>query len=435
MALDVTRYTGGAVETKVAAPPAQKLRTMQVPFEDTSKMFERLKLGRATFDNWVEFDVPWLVGGNMAVYAVKMNRKDYKIEQMKHGFNLPLWKPMRLWETMQGAMATMRYNLECHTGWRKRIAWFIRRTLGKYFKRCSTAGLMGVMNRTVDPTEWNFAEPFKMMHMRGNDARSRMLNKRWVNWQQNKAQLQGTAMDVKEWAGSHQGEPLFICGNGPSLAKTAPMLKTVKNGKILSINGSVQTLLANGVKPDYWMTADWLCKKEWFDGEWTRDCQGFIYAGAAPMCLQYPWKAVHSFNVADSSMSSKAVWEESKGACYQGSFSSLSIALHMAQHLGFNPIVLVGVDLANTDGNVHPGEKALAEDDLEAKGIDDKPYKTNIGWVQVASSIRAMVYFMDKAGVVVANCTGAGILRDDGVGLRITPLDDTIELLNKDAVK
>lgn len=94
------------------------------------------------------------------------------------------------------------------------------------------------------------------------------------------------------------------------------------------------------------------------------------------------------------------------------SFNSGTLALHLADLMGCNPIVFVGCDQALTGGEFHPGEKASegAHQVLCVPDMHGNWTMARLDQFIAAKKIETWAFILKQYGVKVVNLTGAGIV-------------------------
>ena len=94
-------------------------------------------------------------------------------------------------------------------------------------------------------------------------------------------------------------------------------------------------------------------------------------------------------------------------------FNTGTMALHLADLMGLNPIYLIGADFALTDGMFHVGERARWEDHrnaLAAPDLNGELVLTREDQFIAARKMETWAFILKQYGVKVVNLTGAGLL-------------------------
>ena len=190
-----------------------------------------------------------------------------------------------------------------------------------------------------------------------NHATHRLRAKDWVADVLANVELLSEHPAFLALAGKYRGVPAFIVGAGPSLGKNgAQLLHAQKKGLLFAVNSSARALSRLGVEPQVLACMEsidvshLLSEVSFID----RVVRAFTLS-AHPQTLrtgQGPllplWEGLAQLSVPLQELTGYP------GLPVSGSVSTLAFAL--AQRLGCSPIVLVGQDLAYTDGRAYaPG--------------------------------------------------------------------------------
>ncbi|MEZ4224524.1 MAG: 6-hydroxymethylpterin diphosphokinase MptE-like protein [Polyangiaceae bacterium] len=158
------------------------------------------------------------------------------------------------------------------------------------------------------------------------------------------------------------GVPAFIVGAGPSLGKNGPLLaEAAKKGLVISVNTSARALASYGVEPQVLaclesVDVSHLLKDLPFIDRVVRAISltahpNTLRTGQGPLLPVYEALPEISFPLAELT--------GLMGLPVCGSVTTAAFSL--AQRLGCNPIVLVGQDLAYTDGQAYARGTAYAD--------------------------------------------------------------------------
>jgi len=186
-----------------------------------------------------------------------------------------------------------------------------------------------------------------------NDATHRIRAREWISDVLENLELLAHAPCFLGLAEKYKGVPAFIVGAGPSLGTNAELLAdATKKGLVFAVNSSALTLAAHGVTPQVLACMEsidlshLLAKIPYLD----QVVRAFSMT-AHPQtmrCGKGPLLPVYEGLPQFAPMVSLG---KAHGLAVCGSVSTL--AFSMAQRLGCSPIVLVGQDLAYTNGQAY----------------------------------------------------------------------------------
>ena len=186
-----------------------------------------------------------------------------------------------------------------------------------------------------------------------NDATHRIRAREWISDVLENVELLAHAPCFLGLAEKYKNVPAFIVGAGPSLGKNAELLAdATKKGLVFAVNSSALALASRGITPQ--IVA----------------CMESIDLSALLAKIPYLDQVVRAFSLSAHPKTLRTgkgpllpVYEalpqfaplvslgKANGLAVCGSVSTLAFAL--AQRLGCSPIVLVGQDLAYTDGHAY----------------------------------------------------------------------------------
>ena len=210
--------------------------------------------------------------------------------------------------------------------------------------------------------------------------------------------------------GAFSNIPAIVCGAGPSLKKAIAWLKELEGRALVIAGGStLAALSAAGYEPHFGMAIDPnLEEYRRFRNSFAFECPLLISTRVFPAIFN---TCNGPFGYLRSGIGGAAeLWfEEELGLSdpllgehlSEESISVTAIALAFAQHIGCNPILLSGVDLAYTGGQRYaPGvsdekmglkeldvEKSAADRILRRKDKQGRTVYTAVRWLMEASSI------------------------------------------------
>ncbi len=211
--------------------------------------------------------------------------------------------------------------------------------------------------------------------------------------------------NATQWKDRFKNVPAIICGAGPSLERAAPILKTVEQRALVIAGGSTLTALSHlGIRPHIAMALD----PNHQEIERLRPSTQFdvpliysnrLYPEVFDICngpfgylRSDTGGSVEEWMQKELGLDDPAVGHE-MGA---EAFSVTTLAVAYAYHMGCNPIILTGVDLAFTSGSSYaPGivadPKALTaevkEKKLRRKDRHGRYVTTLVKWVMESEAI------------------------------------------------
>lgn len=231
----------------------------------------------------------------------------------------------------------------------------------------------------------------------------------------NMSRLKGT-FDAR---GTFKQVPAIICGAGPSLEKTLPILEQMKNQALIFAGGSAITAMTKkGVQPHFAMALDPN------DDEFERLKQAHYFEGPFLFAPRLHRDVFSTANGPFGYMKTDTGglienWLEDE-LKLQGdpvgpdlgdeAFSVTTLAISYAYALGCNPIILVGVDLAYTDGKRYPeGIEAKKEKEkrIKRQDIHGNPIETQLAWVMESDCIAK--FAKTHPEITFLNATEGGI--------------------------
>jgi len=156
-------------------------------------------------------------------------------------------------------------------------------------------------------------------------------------------------VDMEHFRGKHRGETVFVVGNGPSL--TYDMLDKLQGRTTLAMNNIALAFPHTDWRPTYYLNVSRTFKG---DNHWIE--QGLKAINASEHTFLWVRNAlIPILYGAESpitllSCATVPLWFEDKTACISRYGSSVYSALHIAEHMGFGQIFLLGCDLGYTKG-------------------------------------------------------------------------------------
>ena len=239
--------------------------------------------------------------------------------------------------------------------------------------------------------------------------------------------------DLRTWAGTKKGQPVVVCGAGPSLNRNLHDLRPYRDGVVLiAVDTALRPILESGLEPDLVVALDpsplnarhlsglRLPERTWLVSEAALDPAAFDSFGDHVAFFRvgdndpWPWLGEHGVDVPVL-----AAWG-----------SVLTSAFALAEWLGADPLLLMGADLAYTNNQPYCRGTTF-EVDWARVVLEGQPlpkywarqaarrateHLTGLDGVAVDSAPH-LIAFRDwltdraaKSGRRVINLTGAGIL-------------------------
>lgn len=223
-----------------------------------------------------------------------------------------------------------------------------------------------------------------------------------------------------------KGVPAIICGAGPSLKKHFALLKELKDKALIFAGGSAMNVLnGNGIEPHFGIGLDP------FPAQFTRLVMNTAYEVPFFYTNRMHQKALQMIHgpmlyVTNSGGYGIGPWMESKlhieAPMIDAGANVVNFSVSLAQYLGCNPIIIVGVDLAYTDGlSYAPGIAGHAIHDPKDTLITKNPFeelllRTDIYgkpiytlWKWITESYWFTMFKLNNPQVTLINSTEGGI--------------------------
>ncbi len=161
---------------------------------------------------------------------------------------------------------------------------------------------------------------------------------------------------IKNLFGKFKNNPVICVAAGPSLKKNIHLLKKVKNkALIICVDAALKTMLHHGIKPDIVVSIDYGRGVRNLFGETMQDTRDlFLVADPEvyPAVLSDFQGGKFIVNVNKPLLHWLTRFTEEKGFLEKGS-SVAHTAFSLAQEVGGNPIIFMGLDLSYPDGFTH----------------------------------------------------------------------------------
>jgi len=244
---------------------------------------------------------------------------------------------------------------------------------------------------------------------------------------------QAKSYDGDRFYNKFENVPAIICGAGPSIVNDIEHIKSLKNEAIIIASGTGMNVLNHyGIIPHFGTGLDPTASQ----GTRIRT----NYAFEVPFFYRTrfhtdSFKLLHGPKLLLAGKSGYAVSEwftEELGLDTEGvkefkrGVSSTNFAMEYARHLGCNPIILLGCNLAYSDASryppiisAHPTDAKSSKGEISKKsevsllGVanDGKEVITKIDWIAEAKSIR--VFIRSNPHIKVINSTTGGLAIKD----------------------
>jgi len=257
------------------------------------------------------------------------------------------------------------------------------------------------------------------------------------------------SVDFGRLLGAFKGKPAVVAAAGPSLDKQLPLLKACRDRVVvIAIGQTLKALRAAGIEPDLVHVLESKDVSQQLTGAGdTRDLCVALTPDAHPAIFDVPTRATFVATTGSSPMGTWIAKAAGESRFTMGGGTVAQGAVGLAVMLGCNPILLIGQDLAFTDGRAYAKGSAydfvqveLAEDGTvaytgmneKAALIQDETRKTNrdkagkgrIVWVdgwnegERVPTWRAYASFIEQyrdiglalanSGIRLVNCTEGG---------------------------
>lgn len=167
------------------------------------------------------------------------------------------------------------------------------------------------------------------------------------------APLAYRASPLERYKDAIKDRPAILVAAGPSLNKQLGLLsKNQDLFTILAVDTVWPILHKHGIKPDIMFTLDPKSKVSWAGERIDEETHFFVDIGCSPDVVWSHGKN-HVFTACNPLISRPATDMGAKVDFLRTGGSVATTAFSMAKYLGANPIVLIGQDLALTDGKDH----------------------------------------------------------------------------------
>ncbi|MBF5060005.1 6-hydroxymethylpterin diphosphokinase MptE-like protein [Candidatus Neptunochlamydia vexilliferae] len=254
-----------------------------------------------------------------------------------------------------------------------------------------------------------------------------------------------TSFDGNGLKGQFKNVPAIICGAGPSLSNDITALRTLDDRALIIAGGSAITALSNhNIRPHFGIAID-PNEEEVARFENSRAFEmPLFYAPRVHPKIFDTFNGPHGYLSTGTGGPLEKWLEEKLGLgqtpLQQGfSIEALSVtttAIELAATLGCSPIILLGVDLAFTEGKTYASgviadPTAPQEKTLKRKDIYGKPVNTLIKWVMESSAIATFAKNTPHLQLINATSGGLGFTNIPNMPLAQCPLSPPTDLRSK----
>lgn len=205
--------------------------------------------------------------------------------------------------------------------------------------------------------------------------------------------------------------PAIIVAAGPSVQENIQELKRAKGRAIIfAVDRVLEYLLDSGVTPDFVVTLDPKKKLEHFSLRENIDIPLFCYLEANPEILHHhKGKKI----ICSSSRYIEGLYQQSGSSQVRiGTAGSVAVATYkICVALGFQRIILVGQDLAYSNGRSHVGN--VTEDNVKQEvsieGLDGSMIQSRSDWRDFVLQYQDLIRVNPEVEVIDAKKSGARI--------------------------
>ena len=159
--------------------------------------------------------------------------------------------------------------------------------------------------------------------------------------------------DLAAYRDLHKNKPILVVATGPSLNKQMPLLAQYKDQfVIVAVDPAVPILKSHGIVPQFVVSIDPKKRPYWKHNELDDDTTFVIEIGCCP---DVAWSNNKKYLVTSCHKDvHRLVTALGAHASYLQTGGSVgTTAFNFACHMGGNPVVMIGMDLAWTDGKDH----------------------------------------------------------------------------------
>ncbi|MEN9343898.1 MAG: hypothetical protein RLZZ453_685 [Chlamydiota bacterium] len=232
---------------------------------------------------------------------------------------------------------------------------------------------------------------------------------------------------VNRWKGRFEGIPAIICGAGPSLHKEIASLKQLEDQALIMAGGSTMTALSyHGIEPHLALAID--PNKEEFHR--LKEANFFhtplIYGSRLEKDVLNLWSYDLGYLISDTGGPCERHLEQALNLedlpvgpeLGMEALSITTLAIAMAVHMGCNPIILCGIDLAYTDSAAYTtGILSSSTDAMDTrsserkcsrKDIHGRSIQTAVKWIMESECISTFAKMHPKTRFINVSQGGLG---------------------------
>lgn len=224
---------------------------------------------------------------------------------------------------------------------------------------------------------------------------------------------------LTEYKDLYKNKPVLIVATGPSLNKQLPLLQKYQDlFVIIAADPAVPILKKHGIVPEFVVSIDPKKRPYWQHNELDPATTFVIEIGCCP---DVAWSSNHKYLVTSCHKDVfRLLTDLGAAPSYLLTGGSVTTtAFSLAQQLGANPIILIGQDLAWTDGKDHADGyvSQYTREQLEARhakgfeieGYDGKPVRTERQLLYYKTWFEQRIAHMPERLIVNATEGGARI--------------------------
>ena len=223
-----------------------------------------------------------------------------------------------------------------------------------------------------------------------------------------------------------KGKPAVIIATGPSLLKNMHLLKGLEDRALLiSCDATFKLLMKNGIKPHMVTSLEREHEVQQFFDNFDPEEVKDVYMTACPVLFNHVYESYAGPQIIVYRNFDHFKWLEIDRGILDIKLSSANMAFKIAEAMGCDPIILVGLDLAYGDNDeTHATEVPFSSEGegiFYIKGNITEKVKTNSGWYNF---LRACELDISQHRGNVINCTEGGAYIP---GTKIAAFAETIE--------
>lgn len=224
---------------------------------------------------------------------------------------------------------------------------------------------------------------------------------------------------LTEYKDLYKNKPVLIVATGPSLNKQLPLLQKYQDlFVIIAADPAVPILKKHGIVPEFVVSIDPKKRPYWQHNDLDPATTFVIEIGCCP---DVAWSSNHKYLVTSCHKDVfRLLTDLGAAPSYLLTGGSVTTtAFSLAEHLGANPIILIGQDLAWTDGKDHADGyvSQYSREQLEARhakgfeieGYDGKPVRTERQLLYYKTWFEQRIAHMPERLIVNATEGGARI--------------------------